>query len=125
MAKENKNGIGREVVKWAIELPAAYGTGYLVGTILSAFVPAGAKIPVKICCYVGGVVIAEVITEYECKWVDKTVDGVADAIAMLREIRKANKEISKYFDENGERITNEVNKLYNDMFGKEADAKGE
>lgn len=91
----SKKKIGREFVKLAIELPAAYGTGYLVGTVLAAIVPGGAKIPVKVCCYMGGLIISEVLVEQECKYVDNLVDTVGDAIDNVKAAKNAVNELKE------------------------------
>ena len=86
--------IGREIVKFAIDIPAAYGTGYLVGTGVR-MLTAGAHPVVKVCALIGGCVIAEVIVSEEMKWVSRFIDECCAPIDVARELREPEEILAK------------------------------
>lgn len=94
-----KKEISKELTKLGIETVVAYGTGYLIGNIIGAFVPPAAKLPVKVCCVVTGCVIGDIIMTKEADYIDKTVDSVWDACEELKSTIKTAKENNKSSEE--------------------------
>lgn len=86
--------IGREIVKFAIDMPAIYGTGYLVGTGVR-MLTAGAHPVVKVCALIGGCIIAEVIVVEEMKWVSNFIDECCLPIDVARALREQEEKLTE------------------------------
>ena len=91
--------LGRNMTKFGVDMVVAYGTGYLIGNIIGAFVPPAAKLPVKACCVVTGCVISDIVMTKEMDYIDKTVDAVFDACEDLKNTIKTIKENNKSSEE--------------------------
>lgn len=87
--------IGREAVKLGVVCVTSYGTGYLIGRIVGAFMPAELKLPAKVCCVAAAVVVSDILVEKECEYIYRTCDEVFDAVDDLKVTIKEMKESKK------------------------------
>lgn len=82
--EENQNGNQHPVIKAVVKiltvLPAGVAAGYLLGNVVSGFVPVQAKPFTKVACIIGGEVISLYITDRICDYYGGKVDVLIDRI---------------------------------------------
>lgn len=99
----SKKTIGREVVKLGVVGVTSYGTGYIIGRIVGAFMPPELKLPAKVCCVAAAVVVSDILVEKEYEYIDHTLDEVFDAVDELKEAIRKTKEEDKSSSEEEEK----------------------
>ena len=76
----NKHPVIKTVVKILTVLPAGVAAGYLLGNVVSGFVPVQVKPFTKVACIIGGEVISLYITDRICDYYGGKVDVLIDRI---------------------------------------------
>lgn len=76
----NKHPVIKTVVKILTVLPAGVAAGYLIGNVVSGFVPVQAKPVAKVACIIGGEVISLYVTDRICDYYGGKVDALIDHV---------------------------------------------
>lgn len=81
-----------KVVTEATKFTSTIGVGLMIGNACSAFIPPQAKIPVKVCCYVGSIGISGAVNNKANEYWDEIGNAIEETIEVAKETIKKQKE---------------------------------
>ena len=92
MEKISKIKVATEATKFT----STIGVGLMIGNACSAFIPPQAKIPVKVCCYIGSIGISGAINNKANEYWDELGNAIEETIEVAKEtIKQQKKEVEK------------------------------
>ena len=85
-----------KVVTEATKFTSSFGVAYMASNAMTALVPPQAKIPVKVCCYIGTTGVAGALNMKVNEYWDELGEAIEGTIWLTKEaIKESKKEVKK------------------------------